>query len=66
MPQKIKRSKRFIGRKVIAVHPKSGYFGRTGTIIGFRGGQSKDNPYVTVSFNGFVETISAKWLKLGD
>ena len=59
----VKRDKRNVGKKVAAIHPSSLFFNRIGTVVGFRGDQSRGNPYVMVSFNGVVETISSRWLE---
>lgn len=59
----IRRDKRNIGKRVRATHPKSLYFGRIGVVRGFRGDESRGNPYVEVSFNGFVDTVSGRWLE---
>lgn len=62
MPRPIKRHKRNIGKRVECINQHSAYYGRVGTLMGFRGDQSPGNPYCQVLFHQ-IETISAKSLR---
>lgn len=62
---KITRDKRLVGRRVRVCNPRSKLFGRLGTIKGFRGDQSKGNPYLHVLVDDlFIDTFSAASLEL--
>lgn len=65
----IKRDKRNIGKRVQVIHPESIYYGRTGTICGYRGDQTKGNVYCKVRIDGnhkqaIVDTMSAKNIRI--
>jgi hypothetical protein len=62
----VKRDKRNIGKRVKHINPKSLFFGRVGTVKGFRGDIRKGVPVVSVFFDsvGFIEPIPGSNLEI--